>query len=348
MRALIVNDTHIGTVRRGGVTPQTALLLQQRIYDNFENLIMQHTDKDIIHAGDILDDFEVPNKDVLKLYGILSRWLEESGKRFICLRANHDWNPRGDKLSSWELLFHILEEQYGEQVVKVEDTLKHIDDNVYGIGHVANNDLFELELSKAMELENSVVIAHTNYNNPWAAESEHGLNITEEWAKEFVSRGNRLYSGHEHQKRELLGGKVVMFGSQDATSIADCLGNDAKYAHILNDDGSLEAIKTMDVTKEYISVDWTELDQVGDEQFVRVSGQVDSAQAAQVINLISRFRQRSKALLITNAVKINGASSIDEFGGVSLEEIKTFDVLESLLKELEPAQQKAVKALLED
>jgi len=348
MKALLVNDTHIAANRRSGTTPDSAQQLRARTLRNFQDLLMAHTDKDVIHAGDILDDFDVPNADMVGLYNVLSQWLQASGRKFVALRANHDWHPSATRLSSWDLLFNILHAQYPDQVVLVLDKLTRIQDNVYGLGHVGNQDLFDLQLEAAMALENAVLIAHANFDNDFVADSDHSLLITRKWAEAFVARGNRLYCGHEHQKSSHFDGKVVMLGSQDATSIADCLGNEAKFAHILDDDASLTPIQTMEVSKEFIRVDWTDLGTVGDQPFVRIEGHAKASQAADVVSAIARYRSKSDALVIANAVKVEGVNNIEGFGGVSLDDIQRFNVRDALMEMFTEEERKVLEGCLED
>lgn len=348
MQALIVNDTHAAVIRSSGTTLQTAAALRQRVLDNFENLIMAHLDKPLIHAGDLLDRFDVPRADILQVFRVLSKWLTASGQPLVLIKGNHDSNPRADKLSAWEFLCNILVAQFNDQVTIVGGELTQLEPKVYALGHCDNQDIMDMHLERALELENSVLIAHANYDNHFAEHSDHSLNISEEWAKEFVAKGNRLYSGHEHQKRTLLKGGVVMFGTQDATSIADCLGNDAKYAHILEDNGSLTSIKTMDVSEEFVQVDWEGLASVGDQSFVRVTGQVAQAQAGEVVTAIAKYRSKSPALIITNAVRVAGINNIEDFDGVSLEMIQGFNIREELLALFNPAERKVLEAVLDD
>lgn len=367
---LIISDIHLGTDRRAGTTTITAAQLKEYLFDSFDAILQGHLDKDVLINGDLFDEFTEDDATIKTSFAIIAKWLRDSGNTIHMVFGNHDKSAKGDRLSSFDLLTLVLQEAFPDQVVSYEPELTKVREGVWVIPHCMNSDLFDLELNKALDTltKGDKLLLHANVMNPFADASDHSLNVTEDMAKQLAAAGIQCLYGHEHQWRCInFEGKrykhtkdfdpdadIIVMGNQFPSSIADCLGSGVsqtdgrKYAHILDTNNKIRQVVTWDSVGSYISVDWTELDQVGDEQFVRVSGQVDSAQAAQVINLISRFRQRSKALMITNAVKINGASSIDEFGGVSLEEIKTFDVLESLLEELEPAQQKAVKALLED
>lgn len=346
--ALVINDTHACVVRSGGTTPVTASLLRQRILNNMETLIMQHTDKHIIHAGDLLDRFDVARADLLQVLVVLHRWLNASDKNLYLIRGNHDANPRADKVSSWTFLCSVLSAQYGDRIKVINGQLTQIHGNIYGLGHCDNQDLLELELEGVMELENPVLITHVNFDNKFADASDHSLHISRDWAKKFVAKGGRLYSGHEHNKSTHLGGKVVMFGTQDVTSVSDCLDCDAKYAHVIDASGELTPIMTLTVSDEFSQVDWQELGDAPDKPFIRVTGTVTADQAAHMINAISRFRQRSSALVVTNAVKITGAQGDFEVDAVSLEQIKAFDVLAALLDKLDPKQQATVKRLLEN
>lgn len=351
MKALIINDIHIDPKRVGGTTQVTAAMLRGRIQLQLQTLIMGHLDKHLIINGDLLDEFTIDTVELLTTYFTLLEWCEQSdedARLFICA-GNHDRSAKGSKISSFELLCRILESASPKVVAKVEGAFSHLYGDVWVIPHCDNSELFELELDKAIDLIGSgaSLLLHCNYDSPWE-HKDHSLNISAEKAQQFVDKDIRLIIAHEHQKRVLKKGMVYITGNQFASSIADCLGNDAKYAHILHEDLSIEPIQTSDITKEFIAVDWTQLENVTDQHFVRVEGKATAAQAVDVINTISKFRQHSETLVISNAVKIEGAGGIEDFEGVSLEEIKSFDVLASLLEQLDPAQQTAVKSLLED
>jgi hypothetical protein len=136
--------------------------------------------------------------------------------------------------------------------------------------------------------------------------------------------------------------------------VADCLEHGAaqkdgcKYAHIVTEAG-IEKMQTWTAKGDYTEVDWLDLEGIDtDARFVRVAGSATTEQASQVISMISRFRQNSGALVITNAVKIAGIEGLDDMHTLSADRLASVDVLGALMAELEPPEQEAVKQLLED
>lgn len=367
---LILSDLHLGTDRRGGTTPLSAAQLKGYLLSEFNDILERHLDKDLLINGDLFDKFTEDDSTLKATFSILSKWLRKSGGHLYNVFGNHDKSARGDKLSSFDLLTFILQESFPDQVTGFEPELTKIKDGIWVIPHCMNTDLFELEVNKAVKTldKGDKLFLHANVMNPFADDSDHSLNMTEEMCTNLVDKGVQLLFGHEHQWRCLKlyveGFKhvqgfdpeadIIVMGNQFPSSVADCLSSKVsqvdgkKYLHIIGQDGTIRREKTWDRSSEFIEVEWAALDLVENQRFIRIVGEIESSEASNLINLISRFRQRSEAFVITNAVQIKGATTIDEFGGVSLEEIKAFDVLEALLAELDEDQQKAVKALLED
>jgi len=93
-------------------------------------------------------------------------------------------------------------------------------------------------------------------------------------------------------------------------------------------------------------VDWRDLAKAPDGPlFIRVSGDATAAEAPSVIKAISKFRQTSKAFVITNGVKVEGVAGADELAQ-SVEDIRSVDVLEMLIDTLDPDQAACVRKLL--
>lgn len=344
----IINDTHIGVERQAGATPASREKLKETLRESFNHLLKE-AEGDVIHAGDLFDTTDVDNAEMVAVYQILHSWLLTTGKKYYAFKANHDDHPRGHKVSSWELLHKVLKSIFPDQVFLIRDKLTNIAPNVWGIGHCPNQDLFDIELDKALKLENSVLVFHANYDNHFAEQSDQSLNVSKEWAQKFVARGNLLVGAHEHQRREELGGKVVMMGNQFPSSISDCLGNDFKYYHTL--DGTTLELKEhelISIDKLYVDVDWQDLKSVTGKGFVRVSGKATFNQASDVLNVIAKFRQESSAYVVSNAVEIEGIASMDDVQGASLEQIRGFNVQEALFELLTEQEKQTVNELLKE
>lgn len=353
MKALILNDVHLGVQRTAGTTPMSAINLQDYLQDSFCETIHEHLDKHLILNGDLLDSFEISLSQVWKTAQTLQSWIDQSSPmaKLFMLAGNHDLSPKAERISSFELLCRILKSANQDKVEYVlMGGLTNLYDNVWALPHVPNQFILDLEAEKALETIKgpATLLLHCNYDNNFAQVSDHSLNLTEDIAKQSDSRGIKLVIAHEHQKRVLRYGMVYITGNQWSSSIADCLGNEAKYAHILEDDGvTITPFMTQDLSADYIEVDWTDLASVEDQRFIRVTGKVPQDLAADVITTISKYRSKSNALVIGNAVKIEGMEGMDELEEISFEQIKAFDVLSELLNLLEPKEQEVVKRLME-
>jgi metallophosphoesterase superfamily enzyme len=368
---LLINDVHLGVQRVTGTTPKTAAALRENLHIKLRDLLMAHTDKDVVINGDLFDTFNVPMQDVLQFYMVASAWLDasEAGDtqgtfrgdlqpKLFLGRGNHDIAKDSSKMSSFDFVGQILRAQYGSTrvVVVTEPTL--LEEGLYMIPHMPNQDLFDLALKRCEEFEGCVVLLHANYDNNFAVESDHSLNVSQEQAKALVAKGHRLVFGHEHQGRRLMKNKVWITGNQWPSSIADCLNNPNdgnKHAHVIECDvlvsgetaPILSAVPTWSAADSFIQVPWDELSlgAADNAEFVRVTGKASAEQASAVIETVAKFRQRSEAFVVTNAVEIEGMANMTELA-TTAENLKAFDVTAYLFENLDPEQVEAVKALL--
>ena len=346
---LILNDLHVGASRKAGTTPASQAALSEYIHQNFEALINATDEDHIVINGDLFDGFEVPGTDLIRTFSVLDRWFMKArqAQHLTLIAGNHDYNPRGDKVSSFHLLAHFLKVRRGMSVDVIDHTrgLSRVADRVWAIPHVANQDLFDIELSRAMSERGDFLLLHANYDNNFAAESDHSLNVSREAADLLISAGWTLIFGHEHQPRVYTG--IVIPGNQIPTSVADCLG--CKGKHYLTLSGRETQFKewlNLEEDKVFTRLDWRSLDTDPGYQFTRVEGTATAEEAAEVVDAVAKFRARSEAYVVTNAVKVEGVVAFDELAEMSLEQITAFNVLDALLEELSEEEGKVVKELL--
>ena len=340
MTTKITTDWHCGVKRVAGTTPVT----QQQLRDVLRaELAAQLDDRDLLIAGDLMDSFTVDTGEVIALYHIFADWLTKYGRRLALLRGNHDFSMRGSAASSFDLLSSILRAQFPEQVTVASEVTEW--KQFVLIPHLPNNDILNVELGKLGDVRGKVFVLHANVDNFYAADSQHSLNVSIEQIEDVVSRGNLVVCGHEHQHRSLVGGRCVVLGNTAPSSVADCLGNDRKFHGIVTDT-EIELIETWRAEGDYIEVDWKELDTVGDQRFVRVTGDATASQAADVINTIAKVRAASDALIIANAVRVEGNELVADMTIESVDQIKRFDVLNAIYERLEPREAEIVKGLL--
>lgn len=345
MTLTILNDTHLGVQRVAGTTPRSAAALNEWINQRFEGLVLSIHD-DLCINGDLFDQYIVPNRDLLFAYRVLMEWRETTGAKLHLVPGNHDLSKDSSRLSSFELLAMLLQAAHPSDV-KVYMAPGWVNDDVWVIPHLANQDLFDVALSEVPK-EAKFVLLHANYDNHFAEQSDHSLNVSEQQAQKLIDQGAKLIFAHEHQHRKALDGGVVIVGNQIPTSVADCLGPDRKWLAVIEGE-ELRLEEVMQIDQVFEMIDWRDLStpMPGDTAFIRVTGEASANEAADVVSAIAKYRAKSDAFVITNAVKIEGVEAMDKLPE-TLESAKAFDVLGAILESLDPEEQKVVKKLLEE
>ncbi|MDI1360627.1 hypothetical protein, partial [Methylotenera sp.] len=353
-KQLIINDLHLGVTRSAGTTPKTAFALKAYLLAKVRALMFAHLDKDIIFNGDIFDVFNVSLNDAFDFYLLCREWLEatasephvaveESDPRLILAEGNHDLSKNSANMCSLEFVVGALN---SDRVTLVDKALLFPASNILIIPHVANQDMFDMEMDQAAEFKDTLILVHANYDNHFAVQSDHSLNVSEERAKMLTANNNTLMFGHVHQQARPMK-NVIVAGNQFPSSVADCLGNDTKQAFIFDPSSrSVNSITTWTASESFAQIPWDELGQAGDFEFVRVIGKCPTEQAAAMLSEISKYRQRSSAYVVTNAVSVAGVADMIDLPS-SLEVAKGFDVMAYLFENLEEPQVKVVKELLE-
>ena len=350
---LIINDLHIGVTRSGGTTPQS----QQELRDYLLNGLSQLLDREygeVTINGDLFDSFTVDISQVIETAHIIYDWLNCRPKARISLIAgNHDWNPRGDKVSSFHLLGAMLGMSDVSPRVSVFDKgyAQVSSKVVWCIPHMANQEAFDAEIEKAFNYGMltsrkglpAYLLLHCNYKNGFAENSDHSLNINDEQVAKLMAAGWTLIIGHEHIGYTLRGGRVVVVGNQFPSSIADCLNDQDKQAVKITDNG-LQFVTTWAAEDNYYEVDWRDIEVDMDCCFIRVTGEAASLEAAEVIKAVSNLRQRHTAFVITNSVKIEGHDM--NLTTESVKSIAAFDMVGAIMESLNEKEQEIVKGLL--
>ncbi len=336
----VINDLHLSAVRSSGTTPTTAWQLRQELLQGFEKLLAA-CDSDVAVNGDFADDYRMIAKDMLESYAIIQRWLVR-GHTMYAMPGNHCLSKSSLDLSSFEFLFTLLRDQYPDQV-KLLMQPGALRDGVYAIPHVTNSDLLDLEL-KSVPAGTKNLLVHANYNCPFSVDKDHSLNITEQQAKDLDV--DHIIFGHLHQQATALNGKVVIVGNNFPSSVSDCLGNKTKRMLKITDAG-MEFIETWRAEDDFLEVDWKSLAGLEEtpQRFIRVTGTATAAEADKVVTTLARFRKDAAALVITNAVKIEGVDDSTEMS-LSHEEITSFNVMAALLEYLTPEEGSVVTALM--
>lgn len=347
MKTKITTDYHIAVKRVGGTTPESQAQLRQYLRDTLQ---AQLGDEDHLIAGDLFNDFTVDTSELVETYKIFCVWLAKYRKKLALVRGNHDFSMRGMALSSFDLLGTILKEQFPDQVTVANEVTEW--KQFVLVPHLPNNEVLNLEISKLTGVSGKVVIFHANVDNFFAAETQHSLCISVDQVEDLISRDNLVICGHEHQHRKLVGGRCVVLGNTAPSSIADCLGNDCKYSAMVSGTG-YELVETWESFDNYAEIDWREL-QAGTADrdkhgFVRIVGDATAAEAADVISVVSKFRQKhgENLYVVSNSVKIEGAEAFSDMAEVGAEGVRAFDVMAAIYSELTEEEANCVKGLVD-
>ena len=350
---LVISDLHIGVQRSSGTTPASAESLRSWTLSKLSDLL-ELGDRVAIN-GDFFDSYQVPTSDLLQAFLVLTEWLNTKGEKLWLIPGNHDLSKNSANLSSFTLMARLLQTQFPDKVSYLAGA-NWVDEEegVYAISHVANQELFDLAL-EGVPQNAKYALLHCNYDNAFAGQSDHSLSLHRDVAKALVKRGVTLILGHEHQGRTLMNDKVVIVGNQFPTSISDCLKKgDAQadgHKYCLEIKGEdLNLIPTWSPTDSpggYVEVDWQDLAAavIVGRGFVRVTGSATAAQSADVVRVISKFRQGTNSFVVANAVKVEGAQN-EEVLAQSVEDIRAVNVMDLLLGMLNQEQQTAIRKLL--
>ena len=330
---IVINDLHIAATRVAGTTPTSAAALKKFTLDSFESF-MSGANEPVLIAGDLFDVWQAGLSDVLRTYQILKAWLIK-GHKLVVMAANHDLSTDSSKFGSLQFLMALLSDELNVQFVIHAGAW--VAEGMYCVPHVANSDLFDMELAKVPECE--VLFLHANLDNPWACSSDHSLNVTREQLDKLPAK--LVYFGHEHHARRL--GKAFVGGVQWPTSVSDCLDKKDKFAYRITGT-AVEPIKTWDSATNYEEIDWRN-PAPSTAQFIRFIGHATPAEAADMADVIARYRKTSDAFVVSNAVRVGNDDEGDTINLDSLEAISKFNVMEALRDHLAPEEFKVLENL---
>ena len=199
-----------------------------------------------------------------------------------------------------------------------------------------NQDLFTQELADVLKQNPKYVFLHANYDNKFAAQTDHSLNVSADTALEFAKAGTTLVFAHEHKKRQI--DNVHIIGNQIISSIADCLGDDTKQYVVLDDTG-LQYVTYQQIADCFAEIDWT-ASEIPEKHFLRISGDADhtesaatisQSEAAATISTLKNIRQKSEAFVVTNSIRIKSLSN-EKLAEV--DDVKKYDVKELVASRL--------------
>jgi metallophosphoesterase superfamily enzyme len=105
---LVINDLHLGVVRSGGTTPASQAALRNYALSSLESLLADHGGEHVVVNGDLFDSFQVDTATVIAAHKVFSKFISAGG-RVTLIMGNHDASMKGDRVSSFHLLAHILQ-----------------------------------------------------------------------------------------------------------------------------------------------------------------------------------------------------------------------------------------------
>lgn len=354
---IVLNDIHLSVNRAAGTTPASAMQLRRWLQTQFANFIGEINEPLLIN-GDLFDGFNADNIDVLDCFHTLSTFAERNALYLVA--GNHDLAKDSNKLSSFEWLASVLRTIHPNNVFTIMSPTWLSSRGIYVIPHLVNQQaldeaiacLLETVVPEATAYGNTIkfCLFHANYDNHFAAQADHSLNVSQEQALALIAAGVMPVFGHEHPKRvvDLGDGIVLCTGNQWPSSISDCIGSRGKFAHRLLPTGNYESIQTWAPEEGYSEVDWHDLDTFDSvARFVRVTGEAAFSEAAEVVSAVARLRQRSDAFVVTNAVKVAGAGDELELAE-NAQVSQKLDVVNLLLEVLDEKEAARVKEVLND
>lgn len=319
MNIMIINDTHLGVKRQTGTTQYSRQLLQEYMFALFDQLLTETKGRDLLILGDLFDGFNVAKSVEIKVFAMLKQWADNNqGNTLYLVAGNHDLSTDSANISSFENLCVYLREVLKDRVVEIRGGY-YRNGSTAVVPHMPNQKLFDAELDELLASDGiEYVLLHCNYDNHFAKEADHSLNVSAERAAEFAAKGIQLVFAHEHKPRDV--GNCRIIGNQIPSSIADCLDNDIKRYATLGEDGL--TYHTFGLVNDiYREIDWKDVHRSIYKPFVRVTGTAEFHEAAEVLEVLSEARKlHPSAYVIGNAVKV---------GNVSFES-DTPDVLESI------------------
>ena len=352
MRLLAVSDLHLGVNRTGGTTQETLATLRAYAHSKHRSLLqlaVTNNCDSVLVNGDLCDSYNVPLSEALEIYAVADCFLSDHpDKSLAWATGNHDLSKDSSRLGTVSFIGAVLGMKYPSRFRLIAKP-EVLSTGVYVIPHVANQDLFQLEIDRIPPGVHTVFL-HANFDSEFAMQADHSLNLSREQAKKLKAKGIRMIFGHEHQQREALSGSVLVVGNQFSQSVADCLANTSKRALIL-DGADVSFVQTWtanDADGWYTEVDWKELADVEEEGrgFIRVVGDATVAESSDAIKAIATFRQRSKSFVVTNAVKVESLESLEELAE-SIEDVRSVNVVELLMELLDPKEREVVQSLFE-
>ncbi|WP_157807892.1 MULTISPECIES: metallophosphoesterase [Neisseria] len=305
-QTFIINDLHLGVKRSSGTTKATVKALSEWQMSKFSDLLKLAEKKDLLINGDLFDRFEVDKSIEFEVFTHLHRWMQFNPDQYLYLCAgNHDLSTNSERTSSFENLCGYLSVVDTRQQLKVVagNTALHIPNAFTIVAHHANQTLFDEALNTVLANHTDIkyVFLHANLMSPFAEHSDHSLNVSEQQLQTFEDKGVTLVFAHEHNRRRFK--NAIVIGNQIPTSVSDCLDPNPSKQYAVLDDLGLNTFDFITLSDVFAKIPWT-ADTIPEPLFLRVEGEAEYEQAAEVVQLLAEIRRSSDAFVVTNAVQV--------------------------------------------
>lgn len=304
---LIFTDPHLGKNLSSHTTAASRAKLKFALLSQALACAMKPADQQdvgIVCGGDLFDTYS-NDEDVIQAAAAIVKRCD------VVMGGNHDMVNNADKMGSLQLLAGLITDN---GII----TAPYNDSHVMAIGpltivpHHSTQALFEeaLEEAEGYAKNHPYLLLHCNYDSEFASD-DISLNLTDVRAKQLLAAGfKRIFLGHEHQPRDLHGGRVIIIGNTHPTGFADI--SDKRVIALDTDTDTVESRWIWKAEDSYLRVDvddFLAVESFDDEglQFLHVKGALDSTQLRSYAQQLKKAWKESPDLLaLRSEVTVRG------------------------------------------
>lgn len=350
----VFNDLHLGVRRVSGTTAEGALKLKSWLMEKFEeDLLGRVADGEhVIINGDLIDSYRIPLADLLEIYEILRSFLGTHPNSHVYLAlGNHDLSKDSTQIGGVEFLGNVLYDVVDDRLHLVEQPML-VDGHIYIIPHLVNQEAFDAAI-EAVPAAANYVLLHCNYDNHFAEQADHSLNLSREQALALVTAGKTLILGHEHQARDLMDDNLIIVGNQYPTSVSDCLSprdsdGATKRCIKIEPDG----ITQVDTWKAEDEFGFTELSisegpwDTTLKGFARMTGKVPAEGAYKALSALGALLREGQYFVLTNAIEVERIETDANQALQGVKDVRQIKVMDLLMDLLTEEQKQVVKEVM--
>lgn len=199
----LIGDPHLGRIFKRNVPLSKLGLREKQVYKTFEQQLLEGNSHNYtIIVGDLFDSFRVANEALATTFKLLVKFLKTSKTKLIIIPGNHDLSKDKTKISSYSILYSMLEPYFNDKFTMLFNKSNVIDlGNLYLYLDVY--DPFykkddEREKSFLEELEDTKpVLSVGHWDDP---RFDHGY-LPSDY---LLERSEKLCSGHIHSPETFL------------------------------------------------------------------------------------------------------------------------------------------------